>query len=85
MGWFRFKKKASKKELHRLEGLLSHCTKVMRGGRTFSRRVYILMAKVKKPFDKIRLSKGFREDMYWWQKYAQTLMAKPSSNIRGIF
>ena len=33
------KRKASKKELESLAGVLAHCCKVIHGGRTFSRRV----------------------------------------------
>lgn len=36
------RKKATKKQLERLSGLLSHCATVVKGGRTFCRSIYNL-------------------------------------------
>ena len=45
---FMGKRKASKLELEVLGGILVHCCKLVHGGHTFSRRVYNLIASVKK-------------------------------------
>ena len=67
---FRGRKKASRKDLERLGGLLAHCAKVVRGGRTFCRRIYDMMAPLRKANFRIRLSKGFRADVDWWHEFA---------------
>ena len=62
--------KARKDDLDRLAGLLSHCAKVVRGGRVFTRRIYDLCASVSKPFYKVRLSAAFQKDLQWWLEFA---------------
>ena len=47
------RRQVQKKQLERLAGTLAHCSKIIRGGRTFSRRVYDLLGKVKRPYHKI--------------------------------
>ncbi len=64
------KRKASKKELESLAGVLAHCCKVIHGGRTFSRRVYDMVASVKKSAHKVRLNDEFRLDLKWWLEFA---------------
>ena len=44
------KRKATRKQLERLAGLLAHCAKVVRGGHTFTRRVYDLIGTLREPF-----------------------------------
>ena len=68
--WFKFSRKASKKDLEKLGGLLAHCSKVVCGGITFSCRVYDLLGKVKFPYYKVRLSRGLQEDIAWWEQFA---------------
>lgn len=68
--------KATRKQLEKLAGHLAHCAKVIRGGRTFSRNVYDLMEKVKRPYLKIRLSKGFKKDINWWITFSATFNGK---------
>lgn len=64
------KRKASKLELESLGGILAHCCKVVHGGRTFSRRVYDLMASARRNHHKVRLNEEFREDIRWWLEFA---------------
>ena len=64
------RRKATKRELERLAGILAHCCKVIHGGRTFSRRVYDLINSVSKPNFKIRLNSEFRLDLNWWLEFA---------------
>ena len=51
---FARKRKASKLELEALGEILSHCCKMVHGGRTFSRRIYYLMASAKRNHHKVR-------------------------------
>lgn len=70
------KKKATKKELERLAGLLAHACKVVRGGRTFSRRVYDMVASCKERGHKTRLNAEFRKDVMWWVEFVSTFNGK---------
>lgn len=76
LGWFQDRRRATKKQLERLGGLLAHCAKVIRGGRTFCRRIYDLMATLSKPFYKARLTGSFREDIRWWRDFAEIFNGK---------
>lgn len=73
---FEGRRKANKKELERLGGLLAHCAKVIKGGRTFSRRIYELMGSLKKPYHRVRLNKGVQEDISWWKEFAARFNGK---------
>ena len=59
--------RASKKQLERLGGLLAHFSSVIRGGRTFCRRVYDLFSSCGKG-GYVKLSDGIRLDLSWWRK-----------------
>ena len=58
--------KANKKQLERLGGLLAHFASVIRGGRTFCRRVYDLSAKCSRG-GYITLGDEIRLDLSWWR------------------
>ena len=73
---FKGKRKARRLELERLAGIMAHCAKVVRGGRTFSRRIYDLIGGVREPYYKTRLNAGFRRDIDWWSKFASTFNGK---------
>ena len=77
------RRKASRLELERLGGLLAHCAKVIRGGRTFSRRIYDLMGSVRERHYKVRLNEGLREDIAWWLGFARKFNG--SASILGKF
>ena len=65
------KKKATKREILSLVGLLQHATKVVRCGRTFVGRMYAAAAKVKKLHFFTRLNREFRSDLMWWHTFVQ--------------
>ena len=77
------RRKMSRREMERLGGLLAHCSKVVRGGRTFCRRIYDSICSVREPHFMIRLNKGFREDLAWWEKFAAGFNGK--ARILGKF
>ena len=63
------KKKASKRDIFSLVGLLQHATKVVRPGRMFVARMYTTAAKLQKMHFLTRLNKEFRSDLMWWQTF----------------
>ena len=59
------KRKATKKEIHSLVGLLEHATKVVKPGRTFVARMYNEAARLRCLSFFTGLSKGFQSDLRW--------------------
>ena len=57
---------ASKKCLESLGGLMSHCSYVVRGGRTFSRRIFDLAASYSRHAKRIPLNRAVQADLDWW-------------------
>ena len=57
---------ATKKELECVGGLVSHCSYVVRGGRTFSRRIFDLAASYSRDSKCIPLDESIRADFSWW-------------------
>ena len=70
------KKKATRKELERLGSRLAHCSKVIRGGRSFSTRIYDSMCLLKKPYYKARLSAENQKSNGGW------IILKPLTGMR---
>ena len=60
-----------KRQLLSLIGQLQHACKVIWVGRTFLRRMIDLSMVAKKPHQRIRLSKGFRSDLLWWDTFLE--------------
>ena len=69
----RNKRKVTKKQLQRVGGILSHCSKVIKGGRTFSCHIFNLLGSLKEPHHRVLLSAGVREDFAWWLQFSKTL------------
>ncbi len=63
---WRNKSKASKIALQRLIGKLNWAARVIRGGRTFMRRLIDLSCKVKQKHHHVRLNQDARADITWW-------------------
>ena len=95
---FKDKSSISKHELESLGGLLSHCSHVVDGGRTHSRRFYDLYKIVlDNNLKMIKLGLGAREDIKWWANFAETFNGKkkiiypeyelplvPDSSLKGF-
>lgn len=64
------RRRATKLEIERLAGLIAHCAKVVRGGRTFARRIYDLCGSVDRSYYKVRLNQAFKADLRWWLEFA---------------
>ena len=58
--------RASKKQLERLGGLVAHCSTVIKGGRTFSRRIYDLGNSCPRGRS-VRLEECILADLSWWK------------------
>ena len=79
------RKKATKREILSLVGLLQHAAKVVRCGRSFVSRIYSTAAKVRELDYHTRLNKEFRSDLCWWDVFISnwnglSLMQLPSAN-----
>ena len=81
VGEFECKTSATKQELDELAGLLAHCSTVIKGGSTFTRRIYDLCATETRPYMRIHLTKEFLEDILWWKGFSTTFNG--SSKIRS--
>ena len=70
LDFFKDKKRATKRQIQRLCGILSHCAKVVKGARTFSRRIVDLLKGLKDGNPRIKLSNEFRADLHWWKEFS---------------
>ena len=73
---FNGRKKAKQKELQRLAGVLNHASSVVKGGRTFLRRVLDTMNTARQPHHYVRLTLEFRKDIAWWISFVQLFNGK---------
>ena len=63
------KRRATKRQILSLVGLLQHATKVVRPGRSFVSRMYATAARVKELDFYTRLNREFRSDLAWWHTF----------------
>jgi len=63
------KRKATKREILSLVGLLQHATKVVKSGSSFVSRMYSEAAKLKRLSFCIQLSADFHSDLRWWHLF----------------
>lgn len=69
--FFELKKRATKRQLQRLVGILAHCGRVIRGSRTFSCRIIDMLCQLPDRNVRIKLSEGFLKDISWWKRFAE--------------
>jgi hypothetical protein len=62
------RKKVTKLEIQKMVGKLAWASRVIRGGRTFYRRLIDLMCHVRENHHFVRISKAAREDLSWWKQ-----------------
>lgn len=67
--YFQRKTRATRHQLQRLCGLVAHAAKLIRGGRTFSRRLIDRLAKLTDN-RRVRLGPDFRLDVEWWLQFS---------------
>ena len=78
---FMSKSKAKKRELQSLAGHLSFASTVVKGGRTFSRRVIDLLNSVKHGHHFVRLNSNFREDCMFWLHFIDSPLFNGTAKI----
>ena len=61
-----------KKELESLHGKLAHASKVVKLGKTFTRRLIELLAGFRKPYYHVRLNQEFKADLMWWVTFMRS-------------
>ena len=72
LSFFEHRSRATKRQLQRLCGILSHCSKLIKGARTFSRRVIELLKGLGEGNPIVKLNDEFIKDLDWWRKFAKT-------------
>ena len=70
------KTKASKHDLDSLCGVISHASKVVRGGRTFSRRLINLAKGITSRYEVVSLPDWFKSDLHWWSNFCRLFNGK---------
>ena len=68
--------RTSKKELECLGGLVSYCSYVVRGGRTFSRRIFDLAASYSRSSRNVPLNEAIKDDLRWWLSFCGVFNGK---------
>ena len=73
----------SKVDLESLGGLLSPCAHLVRGGRTFCRRLYNLYKEVcSKGLKSVKIPDGVRADLKWWKVFCRSFNGVSQINNR---
>lgn len=76
IAFFIGKNRATKRQLQQLCGTLLHCSKIVKGRRTFSHRIIELLKGWPATQKRIRLSDHFKNDLYWWRDFSRTFNGK---------
>ena len=63
------RRRATKRQLQSLAGKLNFAAKVVRGGRTFLRRILNSIVQLRRPHHKAKLSAAARQDIHWWHSF----------------
>lgn len=86
--FFHSRMRATLKQLQRICGIISHASKVVKGGCTFSRRMLDLLKGVEPTGKCIRLSKEFLADLCWWESVSSLFNGReiiiPYNNGQGL-
>lgn len=78
-------RKISCRALQSLVGKLAFCAHVVKGGKTFLRRLFDALAPLSQPFHRTRITTAMREDLLWWVNFMtswngkQILVLAPAS------
>lgn len=74
--FFHGKTRATIKQIQSICGIVSHPSKVIKGGRTFSRRMLDSLKGLAPSKKRVRLSKEFRKDLSWWESVSTKFNGK---------
>jgi len=81
---FSARSRASRRQLQRLAGKLNWACKVVRGGRTYLRRILNLINPLSKPHHKARLNREFHADIQWWIRFIDCFNHQPTFPIPQV-
>ena len=70
LDFFSCRRRATLRQLQRLAGILSHCSTLIKGGRTFSHRVISMLSCFGNGKRYVTLGKEFHADLAWWKSFA---------------
>lgn len=73
------RKRATLKEIQKLLGSLAFASRVLPVGRIFSRHLYLVIAGLKSPSSRVRITSEIREDLLVWAQFLEEF------NGRAIF
>ena len=71
ISFFRGRDRATVHQIQRLCGIIAHCSKIVKGGRTFASRLIFLLKGISDPKARLRLDDSFKEDITWWSNFAK--------------
>lgn len=71
LDFFSGRRRATKKQLQRLCGVLAHCSTLVRGGRTFSYKVISMLSCFTPKKRYVTLSTSFHQDLDWWRDFSR--------------
>lgn len=74
---FSTRSRASRRQLQQLAGKLNWACQVVRGGRTYLRRILNLISPLRQPNHKIRLDRNFHLDIQWWIEFIDHFNCTP--------
>ena len=76
LDFFEGKSRATKGQIQRLCGILAHASKVVRGGRVFSRRIIYLLKDLPQGNPRVCISDDFLLDLQWWRQFSANFNGK---------
>ncbi len=68
-GSFLDRTRATKRQLQSLAGKLNFAAKVVRGGRTFLRRILNCIMRLRRPHHKAKITAAAKADIQWWNSF----------------
>ena len=74
--FFEGRTRTTKRQLQRLCGILSHASKVVRGGRVFSRRIIDMLKGLPSGNPRVRITEDFLLDLEWWRQFSEHFNGK---------
>lgn len=82
LGFWKQKKKATEKQLQVLVGHLSHCARIIKGGKLY---MYYLFKKLKEAQGKrrVKLDDQFHRDLSWWYMFAEHFNSVSLCNVNA--
>lgn len=88
LSFFHDRPRATIKQLQRICGIVAHASKVIKGGRTFSRRMLDSLKGLPSSKKRVRLSQEFQKDLHWWESvslsFNGTALMIPHNNGEGL-